>query len=105
MRAVQEGTGTVQKIGLAEAIEAIRAELAEAMEKGAGSPVRFQAKQVTLAFHVGVTRNDGEGGRLNLWIVELSKEVGYATETIQQLSITLLPVDAEGQQVLLSGDL
>jgi Trypsin-co-occurring domain 2 len=94
----------VQKIGLAEAIEGLRAELAEAMEKGAGSPVRFQAKQVTLAFHVGVTRNEGDDARLDFWIVELSKAAGYATETIQQLSITLLPVDAEGDVIRLSGE-
>lgn len=91
-------------IGLAEAIEALRAELTAALDRGADNPVRFRAGEVTLHFHVGVTRDGSDSSNLKFWVVELAKSSGFATESIQQVTVSLLPVDGDGNVLQLGGD-
>ena len=43
------------KIGLVEAIDALRSELAEAVEKAQGQEIQFPIGSVQLEFQVGVT--------------------------------------------------
>ena len=50
-------------IGLAEALELLRAELAAARDKAAGTDVQFPIETLTVELKVGVTRSaDGRAG-------------------------------------------
>ena len=92
----------IGRIGLAETIEALRAELAEAEKKGQGDDVRFRVGPISLEFHVGVQREGGVEGKLRFWVVELGATGRYTTESIQKISVTLNPVRDDGTVVELS---
>lgn len=91
----------MEQIGLAETIEALRAELAEALEKAKGQVIQFPVGEVHLEFQVGVTKDAKAKAGARFWVLELGAEAGYATESIQRVTLTLgPPVDADGQRVL-----
>ena len=90
-------------IGLADTIDALRYELAEAMSKAADAPIQFPIGQVQLEFQVGVTKDAKAKGGARFWVVQLGAEAGYAADSIQKVSITLeAPVDAHGERVLVA---
>src|SRR2546421_5154461 len=93
----------VERIGLADSIQALRAELSEAMLKADGDAIQFPVGEVHLEFQVGVTKDAKAKGGARFWIVELGAEAGYAAESIQHISVTLEPsVDAAGERVLVA---
>jgi hypothetical protein len=94
----------VEKIGLVETIAALRAELTEAAVGGDGAPIKFQVGAVTLDFHVGVTRDAEAKAGVRFWVVELGATGGYTAESIQRVTVTLTPVQPDGQVVHLSDD-
>jgi len=91
------------EIGLQETIEALRSELAAAVERAKDTEVQFPVTGVELEFHVGVTRTgDGKAG-VKFWVVELGGGISYARETIQKVTVTLgAPLDRAGQPVMVS---
>jgi Trypsin-co-occurring domain 2 len=88
------------EIGLSEAIAAVRAELAAAVEQGVDSEFQFPVNGVQLEFHVAVTKT-GEGrAGVRFWVVELGGAGSYAREEIQTVTVTLgAPVDRAGEVV------
>ena len=91
------------RIGLAEAIDALRAELGEAMSRGAGERIQFPLGRVQLEFHAGVTRDVEAKGGLRFWVIELGAGENHATESIQRVTVTLEPpIDARGERVLVA---
>lgn len=90
----------MSEIGLVEAIASLRAELAEAAERGEAEDIRFPVAQVNLEFQIGVTRDVHGDGRLRFWVLELGAGGGYEAQTIQKVTISLgPPVDADGQPI------
>jgi hypothetical protein len=90
----------VEQIGLTEAIETLRAELADAVEAGSGEALHFPVEGVTLEFHVGVSRDVHADGKVKVWVLELGAGGSYKTESVQKISIKLgAPVDAFGETV------
>lgn len=89
----------MDRIGLAETIEALRAELAEAASKGHDAEIRFRFSTITLDFHVGVTRDVGANAGVKFWVVELGGSGSYATETIQRVSVTIEPIRSDGRKL------
>lgn len=90
----------MERIGLAETVTALRAELAAAVAAGADEEIQFPVGPVQLEFHVGVTKSaEGKGG-LKFWVLELGGGASRATETVHKLTVTLdPPVDAAGERV------
>jgi hypothetical protein len=88
------------EIGLSEAIGAVRAELAVAVEQGVDAEFHFPVNGVQLEFHVAVTKTgEGKAG-VRLYVVELSGGGSYAREEIQTVTVTLgAPVDRAGEVV------
>ena len=88
------------EIGLSEAIAAVRAELAVAVEQGVDADFQFPVNGVQLEFHVAVTRT-GEGrAGVRFYVVELGGAGSYAREEIQTVTVTLgAPVDRAGEVV------
>ena len=68
----------MKQLELAETVEALRAELAQAAAEGASTGFQFPVTGVQLEFHVGVTKT-GEGrGGVKFYVVELGGAAGYA---------------------------
>lgn len=88
------------RLGLAETIAALRAELAQAVEAASDADIRFQVGQVQLEFHVGVTRQGGGSAGVRFWVVELGGDASYAREEVQTVTVTLeSAVDRAGEPV------
>lgn len=100
-RVRQEWEGVrMAEIGLSEAIGAVRAELAAAVEQGVDAELQFPVSGVQLEFHVAVTKK-GEGrAGVRFYVVELGGAGSYAREEIQTVIVTLgAPVDRAGEVV------
>ncbi len=77
------------EIGLVEAIESLRAELADAFEEAGNEDIQFPVAQIDLELQVGVTRDAHGSGKLKFWVLELGAGGGYEAETIQKITIGL----------------
>jgi Trypsin-co-occurring domain 2 len=94
------GGRAVERLGLAESVEALRAELARAATAGAGAGFQFPVTGVQLEFHVGVTKAGEGSAGVRFWVVELGGSGSYAQEEIQTVTVTLgAPVDDNGDPV------
>jgi len=93
----------VSEIGLGETIDALRAELAAAVERARDTDIQFPVAGVQLEFHVGV-KKEGEGtAGVKFWVLELGAGGSYARESIQTVTVTLgAPVDRSGAPVKVS---
>ncbi len=90
----------MEKIGLVETIEALRSELAAAVEKAQGQEIQFPIGSVQLEFQVGVTWDTEAKAGVRFWVLELGASGGYANESVQKVTLNLeAPVDAEGRTV------
>src|SRR5215472_7332096 len=95
-----EGGWVMEQLGLAETMEALRAELAQASAAGAAAGFQFPVAGVQLEFHVGVKKTgEGKAG-VRFYVVELGGSGSYAREEIQTVTVTLgAPVDHHGDPV------
>lgn len=82
--------------GLAETIEALRAELTTAMSRGAGQPLQFELEAVNVEFTLAVTREGAGNGGLRLGVVSFGASGKIAEQQTHRLSLTLNPVTANG---------
>jgi hypothetical protein len=77
-----------QITGLADAIEALRAELMEAVGKGEGHPMRFKIEPIDLTLQAVVTT--GGDGKVGWGVLGIGAE--RRSETTQLLNVHLRPV-------------
>jgi len=99
----QEGVGSLRMDGdegaiaggLAETIEALRAELTTAISRGDGQPLQFELEAVNVEFTLAITREGGDGG-LRLGVVSFGASGKVASQRTHRLSLTLNPVTANG---------
>ncbi|SRR5258708_5297489 len=90
----------MEKIGLAEVIDALRSELAVAVKKAQGQEIQFPIGSVQPEFQVGVTWDAEARAGVKFWVLELGASGNYANETVQKVTLSLeAPVDAEGRAV------
>lgn len=92
----------VPGIGLDAAIEALRADLIAAMEKGAGKPIQFPVAKMTVELDVVATRSvDGKAGfKVPIVEVEFGGVGGWSRENTQKVTIEFgSPVDQDGNPV------
>lgn len=90
----------MEKIGLVETIDALRSELAAAVEKAKGQTVQFPIGSVQLEFQVGVTWDAEAKGGVKFWVLELGASGSYTNESVQKVTLNLeAPLDAEGRPV------
>ena len=95
---------TTAEIGLVEAIDRVREELAAAVANGAGADIQFPVGEITLDFQVGLTKSTDGSGKINLYVLELGGRREYAHDTIQTVTVVLgPPVDASGDPIKVSG--
>jgi hypothetical protein len=88
------------KLELAQIIEALRAELENAMMTGAGRDIQFPVKGVEIELQVGVTKSADARTGVKFWVFELGAGGEYAHESLQKLTVTLdTPVDHDGKPI------
>src|SRR6266516_3675847 len=101
------------RIGLAEFLTDLRAELSEAQSRAAGDSLKLGIEEISLTLEVAYTLTKGgeasAGGKAKFWVVasaEAGAKVSLSSERAgtQQLTLTLKPrveqvvVDQQGQQ-------
>ena len=94
--------GKLDAIGLADALEALRAELASARTKAVGKDLQFPIETLTVELKVGVTRSkEGKAGfHVPLVEAELGGSIGIDRQTLQTVTLVLgAPVDRHGNPV------
>lgn len=90
----------MDRIGLREAIQALRSELIEATAEATDQPIQFPVGSVQLEFQVGVTRDARADGKVRFWVLELGGGGGYQDQSVQKVTVNLEPpVDLEGRPV------
>ena len=82
------------RLGLAEVIESLRAELDEAATKGAGKRIQFNVGAVDLEFQVEVSREGGASAKVRFWVVEAGVDGSVSSSSTQTVKIHLEPVDS-----------
>lgn len=91
-------------VGLAEAVERLRAEFELAREMSEGKQLRFEIGDVEMEFHVSVRRDgSGEGG-VRLGVVTLGAKGSIGDERTHKLKVLLRPQDEEGRPARISRD-
>ncbi len=88
-------------VGLADAIDQVRQELAAAIERGRDSPVAFRAGPVELEFQVEITGTEGVDAGVRVWVVSIGAQGERATSRSHRVSIQLTPVDRQGNDQLI----
>ena len=84
------------KIGLSEAITALRNELDEAVADAAGRSLRFEVQSLELELRAAVTiSGEGEAG-IKWWLFDLRAKGGLEKENTQTIRIRLNPVRSDG---------
>lgn len=91
----------MEKLGLAETVQALRAELNDAVAASTDSGIRFAVGTIQLEVHVAVTREAGVSGKTRFWVVEAGADGKYSSESVQTVTVTLEPVGADGKPLLI----
>jgi hypothetical protein len=86
----------MQRLGLADAIQSLRAELTQAITAGADETLRFEVGEIDVEFHVAVDVTAKSG--VKFWVVELGGEAGRTST--HSVRIPLRPTRRDGGRVL-----
>jgi hypothetical protein len=86
--------GVTSGMALAEAIEAVRAELEEAKRNAAGKDLAFEFGDVELEFTVTMTHEAKLNGGVKVWVLDLGASEGTSSGTTHKLKFVLKPKDS-----------
>jgi hypothetical protein len=88
----------MEDLGLAEAIEAVRAQLREAQNAGRGSDVRFALGDIELEFVVDATKTAGGDASIKvLSVLSLGGKGEIAKGETSRVNVKLTPIGVNGQ--------
>jgi hypothetical protein len=87
------------RIPLAEAIRALRAELLDAMRAGSTADLRFGISGVEMEFEVEATRSGEADAGVRFWVINAGAKGSVSRGTTQRLTLSLVPVTASGGEV------
>jgi hypothetical protein len=90
----------MERIGLREAIEAMRVELSESILMSEGKQLRFEVGQIELEFQITIENTLDEKSGIKLWAVELGGGTSSKESTVHKVKIPLKPVMRNGSPVL-----
>ena len=91
-------------IELAEVIGELRRELQQAMNAGAGEPLRFELGPVELEATVAVEKGGGAGTKVRFWVLELGGDAKASETSTQRIKLALQPrLAASGEKALVAG--
>ena len=88
------------EIGLAEAMESLRAEVEAAASAGATSGTHFPIVGIQVELQVAVKREAKLSGKAKFWVVEADGSGSLAKDEIHKVVVTLgTPIDAGGAPI------
>lgn len=90
----------MKRIGLTEAIMALRSELTESVRAAAREELRFEVGQITLELQIEVERSIEGGGGVKAWVVEIGGKGSRTLKNTHTVTIPLKPVGQHGGPVL-----
>jgi hypothetical protein len=90
------------KIPLAEAIRALREELAQAVREGQDEEVRFQVGPVDLEFQVEISKEASGQAGVAFWLITVGGGGRRSSTRAHTVKINLQPVDLQGSPVKVS---
>ncbi|MGW0904592.1 trypco2 family protein [Streptomyces sp. NPDC002853] len=96
--------GPTVEIGLAEALRALRDELAAAALEAAGHPVRLHVETINLDLQVAVTNSREAGGGAKFWVLSADGKAAKNTEATHTVSLQLRAETAAGGRVRTGAD-
>lgn len=82
------------EIKLSEMIEALRVELAVAVEGGKGKAIGFDVGPVELEVEVAVTKKTTGSGGVEFWVIKAGAERAREDVVTHRVKVTLEPKDA-----------
>jgi hypothetical protein len=85
-------SGGAKPIAVADAIAALRAELEQATQEGAGHDLRFEVDSVELELQATVTNTGTGSAGIKWWLFEAGVEGSHEVGTTQTIKLTLKPV-------------
>lgn len=90
----------LSRIGLREAVDALRKELSESIVAAADEELRFQVGEVAFQFQFEVERKAEGSGGIRFWVVELGGTASRSSTVTHSITIPLMPVRKDGGPVL-----
>lgn len=88
-----------ERIRLAQVLQELREELAEAMDAGQGQRLRFELGEVKLEAQMVVTREvQGQGG-VKFWVLDAGVAAKQEASRLQKLTLTLTPKSEAGGKI------
>jgi hypothetical protein len=94
----------MSKIGLKDAIEALRTELSESILVSEEKEVRFEVGEIELEFQFSIEQATAAKGGIKFWVVEMGGDVSDKTSTVHKIKIPLKPVWKDGTPIKTGGD-
>jgi hypothetical protein len=88
---------------LAEAVQALRGQLHEAMQQGAGDAIAFELGDVELEFHVELTTTLGARGQARFVVLSADANLSRSSARTHTVRLTLKPRADTGDAVVIHG--
>jgi hypothetical protein len=100
----EDAVNDAGKIGLADVIRDLRAELEAAIVAGDGAALRFELGPVELEVSVAVEHSVSGGAKVKFWVVEAGADGKVGSTGTQRVKLSLTPKMAvDGASPLVSG--
>lgn len=93
-----------KRVGLQEAIAALRAELIESVVASQGELLRFEVGEITMEFQIEVERSADAKGGIKFWVVEFGVGGTAKNKEAHKVVIPLRPIRANGKPILTGGN-
>jgi hypothetical protein len=93
-----------ERLGLAEAVAALRKELTSAMTAGAGERVRFELGTVEMEFQLELAKERGAEAGVKFWVVTLGGKGSTTSGSTHRVSLQLTPKGPDGGALGLISD-
>jgi hypothetical protein len=82
-------------VELASVLRQLRSELNEALDDAEGERLRFELGPVEVSLTVTVGREAAPGAKVRFWVIEAGADAKLSREAIQEIKLTLTPVDTQ----------
>jgi hypothetical protein len=93
----------MERIGLREAITALRAELTQSISDSEGEALRFEVGQAELEFQVEVERSAEGSSGIRFWVVDVGGKGSRTSSYVHTVRLPLKPMSSDGGPVLTGG--
>lgn len=88
------------RIGLKEAIEALRLELGESIQASVDESLRFEVEQINLEFQVEIEKSAEASGNISFWVVNIGSSGSISSTSTHTINMQMKPVNNNGGPVL-----